>query len=240
MRGGGNATERMPAKARYRGVSPTAALVGAVLYRRPAMLGATAVLSVFASSFGCAVHHEVTPDSRRPIGASPAAIRRPSPVPPVEPAVVHHSDADDQPFASRTYLLLRLQERRLYMVSYDLGASARTEIESFPVAIGRRGYETPTGVFAVTDKVADPHWVKFDWDDPARVFGIVAPGPDNPLGRRWIGFASGYGWQIGFHGTPHPELLGQAVSHGCVRMRNDDVVKIYDRVSVGTVVIVQP
>jgi len=127
------------------------------------------------------------------------------------------------------------------MVSYDPTTKMPfTAIESFPVAIGRRGYETPTGLFEVTDKVEDPHYVQFDWDDPSRVIRTIPPGPDNPLGRRWIEFASGHGWQIGFHGTPHPELLGQAVSHGCVRMRNDDVVKVYDRVRVGTVVIVEP
>jgi len=139
-----------------------------------------------------------------------------------------------------TYLLLRLAERRLYMVTYDRQSGTETEIESFPVAIGRREYETPTGLFRVNEKIVDPDWVQFDWKDPSRVIRTIPPGPDNPLGRRWIGFASGYGWQIGFHGTPHPELLGQAVSHGCVRMRNDDVVKVYDRVAVGTVVLVQP
>ena len=64
----------------------------------------------------------------------------------------------------------------------------------------------------------------------------IPPGPDNPLGRRWLEFATGDGWQIGLHGTPHPELLGQAVSHGCVRIRDEDVVKGYGRVRVGTVV----
>jgi L,D-transpeptidase ErfK/SrfK len=142
--------------------------------------------------------------------------------------------------ATRTYLLLRLGERRVYLVTYDPEADAPAQVESFPVAIGRKEYGTPTGLFRVTDKIEDPDWVQFDWDDPSRVIRTVPPGPDNPLGPRWIGFASGYGWQIGFHGTPHPELLGQAVSHGCVRMRNDDVVKVYDRVEVGTVVIVQP
>ena len=144
------------------------------------------------------------------------------------------------PDAGRTYLLLRLAERRVYLVTYDDETSAATGVESFPVAVGRPEWKTPTGVFRVTDKLVDPDWVQFDWNDPSRVIRTIPPGPDNPLGRRWIGFASGYGWQIGFHGTPHPELLGQAVSHGCVRMRNEDVVRVYDRVRVGTVVIVQP
>lgn len=168
-------------------------------------------------------------------GCAPAA---PGPRRPVSARIFTSSPRSRED--RRTYLLLRLQERRLYMVTYDLADGAPSEIDSFPVAIGRKKYETPTGTFGVTDKVADPHYIQFDWNDPSRVIRTIPPGPDNPLGRRWIEFASGPGWQIGFHGTPHPELLGQAVSHGCVRMRNEDVVKVYDRVRVGTVVIVEP
>ena len=137
-------------------------------------------------------------------------------------------------------LLLRLRERRLYVLAGDLDDPADGPLASFPVAIGRRGYETPVGEFEVTEKVENPDWVQFDWHDPARVIRRVGPGPDNPLGERWIGFASAHGWGIGFHGTPHPELLGQAVSHGCVRMRNRDVVDLYDRVEIGTPVVVRP
>jgi lipoprotein-anchoring transpeptidase ErfK/SrfK len=165
-----------------------------------------------------------------------APVHRAKPPPAPRPSVYEEIARD----ASPTYLLLRLAERRLYLVTYEDESSAATNVESFPVAVGRPQWQTPTGVFRVTDKLVDPDWVQFDWNDPSHVIRTVPPGPDNPLGRRWIGFASGYGWQIGFHGTPHPELLGQAVSHGCVRMRNEDVVKVYDRVTVGTVVIVQP
>ncbi len=131
------------------------------------------------------------------------------------------------------YLLLRLRERRLYLM--DGARPAR----SFPVAVGRKEYETPVGRFEVTEKVVDPPYVRFDYENPGRVFGTVGPGPENPLGVRWIGFKSAYGWRIGFHGTPRPELLGQAVSHGCVRMRNEDVLEIFDLVDVGTPVVVR-
>jgi lipoprotein-anchoring transpeptidase ErfK/SrfK len=133
------------------------------------------------------------------------------------------------------YLVLRLGERRLYVRR----GGADAAIESFRVAIGRAEYETPTGRFRVTEKIVHPDFVKFDWNDPAAELGRVPPGPDNPLGERWIGFTQAYGWTIGFHGTPNPELLGKAVSHGCVRMRNEDVVELYDRVQVGTPVIVE-
>ncbi|MEL7333315.1 MAG: L,D-transpeptidase, partial [Cyanobacteria bacterium J06560_2] len=62
----------------------------------------------------------------------------------------------------------------------------------------------------------------------------IPPGPDNPLGDRWIGFWSNGEAQIGFHGTNQEELIGEAVSHGCVRMRNRDIKKLYELVEIGT------
>jgi lipoprotein-anchoring transpeptidase ErfK/SrfK len=145
--------------------------------------------------------------------------------------------ADDD--AGAIYLVLRLGERRLHVMQWDDGTAER-RLASFPVAVGRAEYATPTGRFRVTEKIVDPDFVQFDWEHPLRVTGRIAPGPDNPLGARWIGFTTAYGWTIGFHGTPQPELLGQAVSHGCVRMRNSDVVQLYRRVDIGTPVIVEP
>lgn len=134
------------------------------------------------------------------------------------------------------YLLLKLGERRLYLVE-----DASGEGRSFPVAIGRTGYETPIGRFRVEYKLKHPEFVQPDWDEPSTIVARIPPGdPRNPLGARWIGFATAYGWDIGFHGTPRPELLGRAVSHGCVRMSNPDVIEVYERVVVGTTVIVQP
>ncbi len=133
-----------------------------------------------------------------------------------------------------TYLVLRLKERRLDMVTDDGG------VESFPIAIGREGHETPTGQFHVEEMVEHPDFHKVDPDDRSRILERIPPGPTNPLGERWIGFAHGDGWTVGIHGTPHPELLGQRVSGGCIRMRNADVIRIYDRVELGTSVVVYP
>jgi lipoprotein-anchoring transpeptidase ErfK/SrfK len=136
-----------------------------------------------------------------------------------------------------THLVLRLGERRLYLVDDD----NRFPAESFPVAIGKEGWETPVGKYHVEEMVVHPDFLKYDNSvTPARAIKRIPPGPLNPLGERWIGFAHGEGWTLGFHGTPNPELIGQAVSHGCVRMRNADVVKVYDRVQVGTPVLVEP
>lgn len=133
----------------------------------------------------------------------------------------------------RPYLLLRLAERRLYVVDDNPG----TADESFPIAVGRKGLETPVGRFQVEEMVENPDYLKFA---SGVVVKRIPPGPANPLGERWIGFAHGEGWTIGIHGTPNPELLGRAVSHGCVRMRNADVVGIFERVRIGTPVVVEP
>ncbi len=59
----------------------------------------------------------------------------------------------------------------------------------------------------------------------------VPPGPDNPLGQRWIGLSRG---GIGIHGTPRTSSLFGFVSHGCVRMHPEDVERLYEQVEVGT------
>ena len=152
----------------------------------------------------------------------------------VSPAGATAPAAKDQ---KPTHLVLRLGERRIYLMDDD----PKTPAESFPVAIGKDGWETPTGRFAVEEMVEHPDFLKVDDTVvPQRVIKRIPPGPTNPLGERWIGFAHGEGWTVGIHGTPNPELLGRAVSHGCVRMRNADVVRIYDRVQLGTTVIVEP
>jgi lipoprotein-anchoring transpeptidase ErfK/SrfK len=126
-----------------------------------------------------------------------------------------------------------LGERRLYVVDDAPGIPD----ESFPIAVGREGLETPVGRFQVEEMIENPDYVKIA---SGVVVKRIPPGPTNPLGERWIGFTHGDGWTIGIHGTPNPELLGRAVSHGCVRMRNADVIGIYERVRIGTPVHVEP
>jgi lipoprotein-anchoring transpeptidase ErfK/SrfK len=133
-----------------------------------------------------------------------------------------------------TYLVLRLKERRLDVMKDDV------RVASFPIAVGRAGQETPIGRFHVEEMVEHPDFQKVDPNDRSRVLELIPPGPKNPLGERWIGFAHGDGWTVGIHGTPDPELLGRAVSGGCIRMRNADVIRVYDEVELGTSVVVYP
>jgi L,D-transpeptidase ErfK/SrfK len=135
------------------------------------------------------------------------------------------------------YLLLRLGERRLYVVEDDV----KQPPQGYPVAIGRPQFPTPSGRFQINELIENPDFLAFDFNNPkGRDRGHIPPGPNNPLGLRWIGFAYAHGWQVGFHGTANTSVLGQAVSHGCVRMSNTDVVEVYNRVKLGTVVAVEP
>lgn len=111
----------------------------------------------------------------------------------------------------------------------------KTRVKSFWIAVGRKGWETPTGKFRVAQMLRDPAWAH-----PLKK-GIVIPGgdPDNPLGRYWIGFwTDGKNW-IGFHGTPNPQSVGTAASHGCIRMYNQDIAELFPQVTSGTPVIVE-
>ena len=152
------------------------------------------------------------------------------PTPKPKPTTV----ADDGP--GYPHLRLNLGERRLYLIEAE-----GKPPQSFLVAIGRKPWETPVGKFRINQKVKDPDWVVVDFNNPAKVTNKrVPPGPNNPMGLRWISFASAHGWEVGFHGTSKESVLGQAVSHGCVRMKNKDIVKLYDIVDLGTTVIVEP
>lgn len=106
-------------------------------------------------------------------------------------------------------------------------------ISTYPVAVGQPGWETPVGTFKVAQKQRNPFWKQ-------PITGELIPtGPNNPLGDRWIGFWSDGRHQIGFHGTDKEHLVGQPVSHGCLRMRNEDIRELYEQINVGTRVIVR-
>ena len=127
----------------------------------------------------------------------------------------------------QTQVLVDLSDRRVYVYQQD------QVIASYPVAIGKKGWETPIGNFQVTHKEHDPIW-----QHPI-TNKIFSPGPDSPLGVRWIGFWSDGKNAIGFHGTPNTDLIGAAVSHGCLRMRNSDVKSLYEQVNLNTPVLVR-
>jgi len=86
--------------------------------------------------------------------------------------------------------------------------------KSFPVAVGKPSTPTPKGTFRIKNK---------------------ADNPGGPFGARWLGLSTTSG-SYGIHGTNNPSSIGKAVSNGCIRMYNDDVIFLYNTVPVGTVV----
>ena len=142
-------------------------------------------------------------------------------------------------------LVLDLQHRQLLVLNDGLLT------RRFPAAVGTVGWETPSGRFRVMQMVKDPVWTH-------PISGeLVGPEIDtNPLGSRWIGFyrdcKGREGWDgeqyldiegctvAGFHGTPYRWTVGRAVSHGCVRLYEENVQEIFEMVRVGTPVTVLP
>lgn len=107
---------------------------------------------------------------------------------------------------------------------------------AWPVAVGRPDWPTPTGDFTVRTREQDKTWyVPVSIQEEMRregraVLTQVPPGPENPLGRHWIGLSLP---AIGIHGTNAPASVYGFRSHGCIRMHPDDVAALFDRVSVG-------
>jgi lipoprotein-anchoring transpeptidase ErfK/SrfK len=121
-------------------------------------------------------------------------------------------------------LLLKLKEKQVYVYRGD------KLLNKYPVAIGKKGRETPTGEWQVMEKIKNPGWTSF------RTGEYFAPGRENPLGSRWIGFWTDGKDVIGFHGTPNVKSIGTAASNGCVRMYNRHVKALFPLVKVGTTV----
>ena len=140
--------------------------------------------------------------------------------------------SEPPPINSTSKIVLELGRRRISLL--DNGKV----LGSWPVAIGDPTTPTPTGSFLVINKVVNP---QYQSTKSGNVNATI--GPNGPLGDRWIGFHSQGPNQFGIHGTPTAWAWavqqGAAVTQGCVRMLGDHVRALFDRVSVGTPVIVR-
>jgi len=154
-----------------------------------------------------------------------AQARQPDPVPPPAPVISDAVALARVPSTLRAqeglHLVLDRQTRQLMV--FDGGHLKHR----FPAAVGTEGWETPAGTHQVLEKVSQPVW-----QHPGNG-NHVGPGPANPLGINGCTVA-------GFHGTPHRWTVGRAVSHGCVRLFEENVQKVFDLVEVGTLVTVLP
>ena len=127
-------------------------------------------------------------------------------------------------------IVVDTEERRLYLIMEDGKAM------KYGVGVGRPGFEWG-GVKTISRKAEWPGWtpppqmLKRQPDLPRFMEG----GPQNPLGARALYLGSSL-YRI--HGSNEPHTIGQAVSSGCIRMTNEDVTDLYERVRVGTKVVV--
>ena len=144
------------------------------------------------------------------------------------------------PDVPREGVVLNIAAKRLfYFPAAEDGESQK--VMTYPIGIGRVGWETPLGHSAVVSKATDPHWwvpasvreEHAENGDPLP--SVVPPGPDNPLGRHVLKLDIP-GYLI--HGTNQPYGVGMRVSHGCVRLYPENIEVLYDLVGIGEPVVI--
>lgn len=110
-------------------------------------------------------------------------------------------------------------------------------VAAYPVGLGRPSWPTPMGVFKVVNKSDNKTWVvplsiQAEMRQKGQVVKTtVPPGPDNPLGKYWLGLSIN---SIGIHGTLAPSSIYHFQSHGCIRLHPDDIEVLFANVPLGT------
>jgi lipoprotein-anchoring transpeptidase ErfK/SrfK len=113
-------------------------------------------------------------------------------------------------------VVISVADRKLVVVEDE------SVIAKFSVAVGATASPSPRGEFRIINRVSNPTYYH-----PGTV---IPSGKDNPLGTRWIGLSlQGYG----IHGTNVPRSIGRAASHGCIRLRNRDIERLFALLQVG-------
>jgi len=113
-------------------------------------------------------------------------------------------------------LVLSLPDRKMALL--EDGSVKKVYV----VAVGKKSTPSPIGTFTIVTRLNNPTY--------SHRGRIVAPGPDNPVGTRWMGLSvKGYG----IHGTKAPKSIGKAASHGCIRMAKVDLEELFDAVRTG-------
>jgi len=119
----------------------------------------------------------------------------------------------------RREVLVSIPDRKLAVIENG------TVLSTFRVAVGARISPSPVGEFHVVSRLSNPTYYHSGI--------VIPPGKDNPIGPRWLGLnRRGYG----IHGTNDPHSVGRAASHGCIRLRNRDIERLYEMVRVEDVV----
>jgi lipoprotein-anchoring transpeptidase ErfK/SrfK len=116
---------------------------------------------------------------------------------------------------ARRRILVSIPDRKLAIIEH------RKVLRIFRVAVGAPVSPTPSGTFEIVNLVSEPTYFHSG--------AVIPPSADNPVGSRWIGLnQKGYG----IHGTNEPKSIGNAASHGCIRLRNHDVEQLFEMVHV--------
>jgi len=142
------------------------------------------------------------------------------------------------PDVPREGIVLNIAARRLFYFPEVPEGQPQTVL-TYPIGIGRVGWETPVGTTEVVSKAADPHWfppasVRQEHAEMGNPLpSVVPPGPDNPLGSHVLKLAMP-GYLI--HGTNQPYGVGMRVSHGCVRLYPENIELLYSLVEAGETV----
>jgi lipoprotein-anchoring transpeptidase ErfK/SrfK len=124
--------------------------------------------------------------------------------------VIAEASAQDDKTARR--IVVSIPDRKLALLEGE------RVLKVYDVAVGKPATPSPHGEFKIVSRAIDPVWKG------------VPPGPNNPVGTRWLGLSvKGYG----IHGTNAPGSIGKAASHGCIRMHNRDVEELFELVRPG-------
>jgi L,D-transpeptidase ErfK/SrfK len=133
----------------------------------------------------------------------------------------------------RNGIVVNIAEMRLFVFSHDRSQIVTT----FPIGIGDQGKETPVGTFTVIEKIRNPAWhvpisIRKERPDlPA----VVPPGPDNPMGSHALRLSNP---TVLIHGTNRPWGIGARVSHGCIRLFQEDIARLFGMIRRGTPVAI--
>ena len=139
------------------------------------------------------------------------------------------------PDVPREGIVLNIASKRLFYFLPMEDGQPQT-VMTYPIGIGRVGWQTPLGSSAVIYKARDPHWyvpasVRKEYEERGDPLpAVVPPGPDNPLGRHVLKLDIP-GYLI--HGTNQPYGVGMRVSHGCIRLYPESIELLYDLVDIG-------
>jgi len=113
-------------------------------------------------------------------------------------------------------MVLYAYRQNIYSITVNTNARTLTLYrngkwyKSYPIAVGKPSTPTPKGHFIIVNKSLNP---------------------GGPFGARWLGLSKPH---YGIHGTNNPQSIGKAVSNGCIRLYNKDIIELYNLVSIGT------